>query len=447
MSKTLLIIQREYLTRVKKKSFVLMTILGPLLIAGLMTGAVYLSIGLQEDQKILVVDDTTLFSDLKDGQDVTFYYSDEPVEDAKLKLKEGAYTAVLWVPKNAFDQSVYTEPGLKLFYKSQPGFIQLNYIRRVIEERTEFYRMKVNEIPPELFKRLTAEISLDLVKFTETGKEERDNEQRAAIGFIFAVLIYIFIFMYGVQVMKGVIEEKTNRIVEVIISSVKPFQLMLGKIVGVALVGLTQFLLWVILTSVLVSVASAVLLKDKYDTVEMVENVQMSKQMLNQVQQDEAKGKMDAETIMDVVNRINFPYFIGLFLFYFLGGYLLYSAMFAAIGAAVDNETETQQFMLPVTLPLIFGFIVAQLSMQNPDGPAAFWFSIIPFTSPVVMMVRIAVIPFETLAWQLALSMGLLILFFFAATWLAGRIYRTGILMYGKKVNYKELWRWLFYKG
>jgi ABC-2 type transport system permease protein len=248
--------------------------------------------------------------------------------------------------------------------------------------------------------------------------------------------------------MRGVIEEKTSRIVEVIISSVKPFQLMLGKIIGVALVGLTQFILWVILTAGIVAGVQAYMMKDgQYSQEQMVHPSQMSAQMLQETVSNDNTPKLDSNEVMALLERINFPYMLGMFLFFFLGGYLLYSAMFAAIGAAVDSESDTQQFMMPVTLPLIFAFIVAQFSMQNPEGAAATWFSIIPFTSPVVMMVRIASVPFDALKWDLIASMVLLILGFLGTTWFAAKIYRTGILMYGKKVNYKELWKWLFYRA
>ena len=240
--------------------------------------------------------------------------------------------------------------------------------------------------------------------------------------------------------MRGVIEEKNNRIVEVIISSVKPFQLMMGKIVGIALVGLTQFVLWVALTSIISTGISAKIAGDN-------SKIDINKiEQLSSTSVDASTKGIDNEAlanILEAVNTINFPLLIGSFLFYFLAGYLLYSALFAAIGSAVDSEAETQQFMFPVTIPLIFSFVLASSAVvNNPDGPIAFWLSMIPFTSPVVMMVRI---PFGVPTWQLISSMILLILGFLGTVWIAAKIYRTGILMYGKKVTFKEMLKWLRY--
>jgi ABC-2 type transport system permease protein len=254
--------------------------------------------------------------------------------------------------------------------------------------------------------------------------------------------------MFGSLVMRGVIEEKTSRIIEVIISSVKPFELMMGKIVGVALVGLTQFLLWVVLTASLITVITATF-SNKITTTKTPTEQIISSQ-LPSADQLKPPGSVNSVTasdegvneVLNAINSIDFPVMIGTFLFYFLFGYLLYAALFAAIGSAVDSEADTQQFMLPITIPLIFAIIMAQYVMQEPQGPMAFWLSIIPFTSPVIMMIRI---PFGVPYLDLALSMFLLLLGFLGTTWLAGKIYRTGILMYGKKVNYKELWKWLRY--
>jgi ABC-2 type transport system permease protein len=257
----------------------------------------------------------------------------------------------------------------------------------------------------------------------------------------------MFIFIDGAQVMRGVMEEKTSRIVEVIISSVKPFELMLGKIIGVALVGLTQFLLWVVLTAGIYTTVSATLFRNETTEKKVERMIQTRAPAVAQMMESDSAAVQQnnwAAEVTEAMATINFPLILGMFLFYFLGGYLLYSALFAAIGAAVDSETDTQQFMLPITIPLILSFIMVQYVILNPEGNIAFWFSMIPFTSPIIMMVRI---PFGVDAWQVALSMLCLIGGFIFTTWLAGRIYRTGILMYGKKVNYRELARWLFYKG
>ena len=254
------------------------------------------------------------------------------------------------------------------------------------------------------------------------------TEASIGIGFITGILIYMFIFMYGTMVMRGVIEEKTNRIVEIIISSVKPFQLMIGKILGVALVGLTQFILWVFLTILISSIAETMFVS--------------SEEISNSI--NSADQSLIFNELTKLTGGIDLLLIFFSFLFYFLFGYLMYSALFAAVGSAVDAEADTQQFMLPITIPLIFSFILIQPIMDNPDGVLAFWMSIIPLTSPIIMMARL---PFGVESWELIFSMLLLILGFICTTFIAGKIYRTGILMYGKKISYKELWKWLTYKG
>jgi ABC-2 type transport system permease protein len=268
------------------------------------------------------------------------------------------------------------------------------------------------------------------------------------IGYIAGLLIYMFIFMYGVQVMRGVIEEKTNRIVEVIISSVKPFQLMLGKIIGIALVGVTQFVMWVILIVLFTWIGLTIITPD-YSASGLMTPPQMEQAAPGQpiisdisVPADESTGQFH-DMIRETLESVNFLEIALVFLIYFLGGYLLYASLFAAVGSAVDNETDTQQFMFPITIPLILGIFVMANAIQNPDGSFAFWFSIIPFTSPIVMMARI---PFGVPYPELYLSIFLLLITFIATTWLAGKIYRTGILMYGKKVTYGELLKWIRYK-
>jgi len=256
--------------------------------------------------------------------------------------------------------------------------------------------------------------------------------------------MFLFVFMFGAQVQRGVIEEKTSRIVEVIISSVRPFQLMMGKVLGVALVGLTQFVAWVALTLILVATMQAFLLPDLTDAALQQSASTPAIGSLAGSQPVDAAITGKAAAIFDMLQSINFGLLLGCFLFFFIGGYLLYGSLFAAIGAAVDAETDSQQFMLPLTAPLIIGIMVMMTATQNPDGALAFWFSIIPFTSPVVMMARI---PFGVPFWERLLSMALLAAAFIGAIWLSAKIYRTGILIYGKKITYAELWKWLTYKN
>jgi ABC-2 type transport system permease protein len=274
-------------------------------------------------------------------------------------------------------------------------------------------------------------------------KEQKLVDLKRGVGYIAGFLIYIFIFFFGAQVMRGVIEEKTSRVIEVIITSVKPFQLMMGKIVGIALVGLTQFLAWIVLTIIIYQFS----MMSFGNPQEMIntDQVTMAPGMMATELQDTQQISA-SPAIVDAINSIDLSfyfYLLGTFIIYFIFGYLLYAALFAAIGSAVDSETDTQQFMLPVTLPLVLSIIILVQAITNPEGQLVFWFSMIPFTSPVVMMARI---PFNPPVAEIILSMGILVLTFLAMTWLAGKIYRTGILMYGKKVNYRELIKWLRYK-
>jgi ABC-2 type transport system permease protein len=307
--------------------------------------------------------------------------------------------------------------------------------------------LKAHGVDPEILRAIKSNIIINTFKIDKSGSEEKSfTEVSMILGPVAGILIYMFIFIFGAQVMRGVMEEKTNRIVEVIISSVKPFQLMMGKIVGVALVGLTQFMLWVVLTLGIVTVLTATVI----DTSELTKSELMytgQGKMLDQEQLADFSEQMQAQDsqsvqIMEAIMSINYGVMIGAFVFFFLGGYLLYAALFAAIGSAVDNETDSQQFMIPVSMPLVLSLVTLGMILNNPSGPVAFWFSIIPLTSPVAMMVRI---PFGVPYEEVALSAGLLIAGFLGATWLAAKIYRTGILMYGKKVNYAELWKWLKY--
>ncbi len=439
MSKIPLIIRREYLTRVRKRSFLIMTILGPILIAGFLVLAIWLGLSEEGTHKVLVVDKHQIVTDqLKNKEDVQFFYSREDLSDEA--FMESPYTLLLYINEKALEVG-----AVELYYKSTPSFFTQSYIKGQLEGTFENYKLNKNEISRGEYEKIKTFISLKSIDI-ETGKEDKYKRELAFVGFFFALIIYMFIFMYGVQVMRGVIEEKTNRIIEVIISSVKPFQLMMGKITGVAMVGLTQFILWVILTGVLSLGGQALLLQDRYDPSAIAEQAQVSQEVKKQQEQEE-QVDLAKNDVLNLLARINFPLMLGMFLFYFLGGYLLYSSLFAAVGSAVDSESDTQQFMMPITIPLIFGFIVAEMALQNPEGPATIWFSIIPLTSPVVMMVRVAM-GFDTdTIWQLYLSMTLLIAGFIFTTWLAGRIYRTGILMYGKKASYKELWKWLSYKA
>lgn len=441
MKKTLIIIKREYLSRVKKRSFIVMTILGPLLMAALMIVPYYIA-KLDKEVKIIdVLDETGIYSKLGSNATIKFNYINSDIETAIANFDASKSSALLYIPKTNL-----IEPTKAIIYYSdkQPG----NTVTSYIEDKMKY--IYENKKLIELYgidKQKIDEAKVDITINSENIKTGEKNLPLATtlIGVFAGFLIYFSIFMYGNQVMRGVIEEKTSRIVEIIVSSVKPFQLLLGKIVGIALVGLTQFLLWIVLT---LSIVTVFQLTVGHKDVIKTEQTQFTKQS-NTLFPENADTKpvqnSDNEMIQSVFQSIgnyNFTLIISSFFFFFLFGYLLYAALFAAIGSAVDNEADTQQFMLPITIPLILAFILAQPIIENPQGPIAFWFSIIPLTSPIVMMIRI---PFGVPVVELILSMGLLVLGFLGCTWLAAKIYRTGILMYGKKISYSELWKWLKY--
>ncbi|MCB0772390.1 MAG: ABC transporter permease [Flavobacteriales bacterium] len=446
MGKIQLIIWREFITRVRKPSFLIMTILGPLLMVGGIALVVFL--GMQEGgiQNIVVVDKAQLLTNkLKETEDLKFFYEKTELSDSAFKASP--YTVMVDVNPLVLENNT-----IQVFYKNLPSLNTQNHITSQIESVLEREKLRVNNVDPDTYRRIKTALKVQLFDIDKQGK--RSYEQlKAGIGFAFGYLIFLFIFLYGVQVMRGVMEEKQNRVVEVLISSVKPFQLMMGKIVGVAMVGLAQFLLWVAISLILGSFGMG-LVKDSMGGAALAKDVpQVTAQLQEQLDKQGVKLNETAETseqlgvMLEVWDELPVTWILLLFLFYFLGGYLLYSSLFAAMGAAVDSETDTQQFMLPVTVPMIIAIFIAQTAVYNPDGPAVFWCSIIPFTSPVVMMVRIATGNAFSHPGELALSMALLIGTFIFTTWLAGRIYRTGILMYGKKVTWKELGKWLFYKG
>ncbi len=437
MHKILLIIKREYITRVRKKSFILLTLLGPLLIAGVTALVIWFGMKNDQVEQVLVVDQLNpVFESLNDNEQLKFEYSDLTDDQAFKLFPESHYTALLLIPKDILNVN-----RALLYFKDQPSARVQRDIEARVERIVEQEKLRKYGIDPSDFAKVNTNFKISAFKFTETGEKEAIQGEKAFIGFAFGIAIYMFIFLYGVQVMRGVIEEKTNRIVEVIITSVKPFQLMMGKIIGVALVGLTQFILWIILTTTVVTAVQSVLLADRFE--ELTTMQQTVSQLDKANPEIGALNTNEDQNPLAFLDRINFPLMIGMFLFYFLGGYLLYSSLFAAIGAAVDSETDTQQFMFPVTIPLLLAYFLSIAIMENPSGPAAIWGSIIPLTSPIIMMVRIAIGIESGDLWQLYLSMFLLVAGFVFTTWLAGKIYRTGILMYGKKVSYKELWKWL----
>jgi len=393
-----------------------MTILGPILIAALFIVPTYLSMQGLETQQIVVSEKGNFFSEkLEDNELVQFSKIPEmEIERLKKNFGSSPYYALLIISdsnsQNRF--TIYSAQHISLSVK--------NNIESQISKINERKKLEEADIDIEILNSLFSEIEIMSVIIDEQGDESKgSSEMSSAIGFITAFLIYLFIFMYGSMVMRGVIEEKTSRIVEVIISSVRPFQLMMGKIVGVALVGLTQFVLWILLT---------------YSIASLFEVVFMNSNNQSEI----------ITGILSSVGQINLSSIVISFLFYFIGGYLLYSSLFAAIGSAVDTESDTQQFVLPITIPLILSLVMIEPIMNNPDGTLAIWLSIIPFSSPIIMMVRL---PFGGVEnWEIIISATVLICTFLSTTYIASKIYRVGILMYGKKSSFKELIKWISYK-
>ncbi len=435
-----------------------MTILGPLLMAAIVIVPVYIATMSNEMKTLSVIDETGFFfGKFKDSESIRFHYLVSDIGSAKASYSKSGDYALLYIPKTEL-----TLPTSAVLYsKSQVNMNVKSYIKNVMGKRVEELKLeaKIKDLKlsedaklttDDILRSIKASVDISTIKIGDEGKEEKSYPEVSMIlGMFSGILIYFFIFLFGSQVMRGVIEEKTNRIIEVIISSVKPFQLMMGKITGIGLVGLTQFLLWVILTGTIVTIGVSAFsskIKPGAATEQLMQSQakgMTAMQLPNAADSTNVTGEQSNEVI-NAIESIDFPVMIGMFLFFFLFGYLLYAALFAAVGSAVDSEADTQQFMLPLTVPLILSIIMAQYVIQEPQGPVAFWFSIIPLTSPVIMMIRI---PFGVPYPQIILSMTLLVGGFLGATWLAAKIYRTGILMYGKKVSYRELWKWLKYRN
>jgi ABC-2 type transport system permease protein len=435
MNKIILIIKREYLSRVRKKSFIVMTLLGPILMAGLMMTPLLMDTSDSEEREIWVCDESNLFqTQFEDVNDTHFEFINHNIEEIKRDFNESEAFALVHIPKVDTASIDILESSVRVYTHKPMSFSNQRLISKNIESVVESIKLKEEGLTRELIDRTRAEVELNTIILGESGVEKSGSTE-IAMGLSMAggFLIYIFIFLYGAMVMRGVMEEKTSRIIEIIISSVKPFQLMMGKIIGVAMVGFTQFALWIILTFVISTVATTMLVAPTdVNIAELAQETELITQDL--------QSESGLTIVLNQLEEMNISFILMMFLFYFVGGYLMYGSLFAAVGAAVDSETDTQQFMMPITIPLIFSFIALQTILENPDSSLAFWCSIIPFTSPIVMMGRL---PFDPPMWQIGLSMVLLIIGFIFTSWIAGRIYRVGILMHGQKVSYKILWKWI----
>ena len=425
-----LIINREYLARIKNKTFIIMTFLSPLIFVGMILLIAYLSMLNSTDQKIIGIhDESGMFStEFKDGENVQYLdYSDKSLEAARSEVLKNEYFGLIHISNVAPGE----EAKIEFFGKDTPGFGTIENIEKTISDKLTREQLLAKGIDVSEIDKARAEVNVEIQNFAGERSSKMSNYIKMFFGGAAGYLLMMFIIIYGNMVMRSVIEEKTNRIIEIIVSSVKPFQLLLGKVVGTSLAGITQFSVWVILGAALLLGISSFLGIDPMAAPTPASDV------VNEVAQPEIN-----QLVIDI---LNLPYasLIGFFIIYFISGYFLYSAIYAAIGAAVDSETDTQQFMFPIILPLILGIYVGFFSVvENPHGTVSTIFSIVPLTSPIVMLMRI---PFGVPWWEIVISIVVLIATNFAVLWLSAKIYRVGILMYGKKPTYKEIYKWLKY--
>lgn len=417
MNKTWIIIQREFINRVSKKSFILLTILMPFVFAALIFVPLWLSTVKSGEQKqVAVIDETMKYiSQFKD--DESWHFVGVPQMEASFRTDSTQFDAVVEIK----DDLVEHPEAVTIYSRKEIPNSLSRLVSETLNEQVRQDKLLHYDIPqlPAIMQDMNRKLDIRTVKWGEDGSESESNVGAAvAAGMILTFLIYMFVMSYGGMVMQSVMEEKTNRIVEVIVSSVRPFQLMIGKIVGIGLVGVTQLAIWGILIFILLAIAGGI--------------SGSSPEMMG-----------EASSLLVVLHGLDLAKMGGLFLLNFIGGYLVYASIFAAIGAAINGQEDSQQFMMPIIFLLIFALYAGIYSTENPDGPLAIWCSMIPFTSPIVMMVRL---PFDVPVWEVVLSVVILYVAALGMIWMAGKIYRVGILMYGKKPSFKEMIRWITYK-
>ncbi|MCO5237662.1 MAG: ABC transporter permease [Chitinophagaceae bacterium] len=436
MKKISLIIEREYLSRVKRRSFLITTLVVPLVIVAFyaIIIAVYVGGETSTTYRVAILDEAGLFNgrmemDKNDRSTYTFIHN-ETETSFKTKYKNEGFNLFLYIPP--FNDSI--APQIRLHSQSAVNLFAKSALEKKINNAIEKKRLIAAKIDPEIYRNIKADI--DIENAVDSGKGEKKSiaEVASVISLLGGILIYMILLIYGTMVMRGVMEEKTNRIAEVIVSSAKPFQLMLGKIIGIGAVGLTQFAIWIVVMGLLqfsISLFFPAVFQQMPDPA-----------LAGAAAQHVNSGKI-AEVI-EGIRSLPLTLILFSFIFYFLGGYLLYAALFAAIGSVVSEDQEAQQLLFPVMMPLILGFVIMTKATNDPDSTIAVFGSMFPLTSPIVMMGRVTYgVPW----WQLCASMLLLVLTFLFFTWIAAKIYRTGILLYGKKVTWKEMWKWLVRKG
>ena len=454
-----IIIQREYLNKVKKKSFLLTTFGVPILFAGMYAAMIFIMLKAEGDSKrIAVIDNSGIVMEkLENTKQLTFTQLSE-TDPESVKNRLGDFNADILLYISPLDSA--TKSVSATTYADKPmGMETAEVIERRINDAVEAYRIDSYDIPglEQIMEDVHSNVHLTSYTVDEKGKETiSQSEVYMIVSMVLAMALYMFIAIFSGMVMSSVIEEKTSRVVEVLVSSVKSTELMFGKIIGVALVALTQFLLWIVLTLMIIGILGGIIGMDKItggmDPAQMEQVQQMSNmggmgstldlESLQAMSDTAAvaEGPTGVQAVMGTLSSLNYPQLIVSFLLFFLFGYLLYASLFAAIGSAVENEADTQQLQIPVTVPLLIGFFIAFYAFRAPESSIVWWGSMIPFTSPIVMLARL---PFGVPMWELVLSIGLLILTFFACAWASAKIYKVGILMYGKKSTFKDLWKWL----
>ena len=446
MSKISLIIEREYLTRVQKKSFILMTILSPIVMVALIFAPIWLTqLSSDEVRQIAIIDQTGLYKNIyENSEEYQFTYTQGILNPAEMRAEESQPYAYVIIKDNLLNNP----KGMTIYSQKQITNSCESMITSQMEEFLKNEKLLSYNIPniKQIIDDSDINLHVDTIRLEEDGAEtQTSSEMVMVIGMAMTLIIYMFLMLYGGQVMSSVMQEKTNRIVEVMVSSVKPFELMIGKITSIGLVGLTQLGIWILfIIGIFLSAGAIFSFSGGMDTAN-IENMTAVAGNMNGVDAAQLTGKMGAmQEIQNMLGSINLTQLLICFVLFFIGGYILYASLFAAIGSAVDNESDTQQFMVPSTFIIICALYAGIFSAENPDGPLAMWCSMIPFTSPIVMMVRI---PFGVSTWELIVSMIILYGSAIGLAWVAGRIYRVGILMYGKKPSYKEMIKWIRYKA
>ena len=449
-----IVIQREYLNKVKKKSFLLTTFGVPILFAGMYAVMIFVMLKAEGDSKrIAVIDNSGIVMEkLENTKQLTFTQLSETDPDA-VKNNLGDYDADILLYISPLDSA--TKSVTATTYADKPmGMETAEVIENRINDAVEAYRIDSYDIPglDQILEDVHSNVHLTSYTVDDEGKETiSQSEVYMIVSMVLAMALYMFIIIFSGMVMSSVIEEKTSRVVEVLVSSVKSTELMFGKIIGVALVALTQFLLWIVLTLLIIGILGGIVGMDKItggvdqSKIEQIQEMSMNAgPTLDLTALTDttavAEGPTGMQAVLGTLSSLNYPQLIISFLLFFIFGYLLYASLFAAIGSAVENEADTQQLQLPVTIPLLIGFLIAFYAFRAPESSIVWWGSMIPFTSPIVMLARL---PFGVPLWELILSISLLILTFLACAWASAKIYKVGILMFGKKSTFKDLWKWL----